>query len=79
MNILDIFTHTGPHLHILINHFPSMGAVFALGLLIVSFWHKSEDLQRASLVVFALMALFAIPTYIAGAGARWAIQDDADV
>jgi hypothetical protein len=79
MDILDIFTHTGPHLHILINHFPSMGAVFALGLLIISFWHKSEDLQRASLVIFALMALLAVPTYIAGAGARWAIQNDADV
>lgn len=76
---MDIFTHIGPHLHILINHFPSVGSVFALALLAVGLYLKSEDLQRASLVIFALMGLLAIPTYIAGAGARWAISGNADV
>jgi hypothetical protein len=36
-------------------------------------FRKSEDLRRAALVLFVLMALIAIPTYVSGAAARGAI------
>jgi hypothetical protein len=76
---MDFIPSTGPHLHILLNHFPSIGAVIALGLFVGSYYVKSEELRRASLVVFALLGLLIIPTYISGAAARWAIQQRPDV
>lgn len=65
---------SAPHWHLILNHFPSIGAVIALGLLLTSFRLKSEDLKRASLVLFVIMALLTIPTYITGAATRWQIQ-----
>ncbi len=71
---MDLIPTSGPHLHILLNHFPSVGTVIAVGLFITSYHLKSEDLKRTSLVLFLLLGLIAIPTYISGAAARWAIQ-----
>jgi predicted small integral membrane protein len=71
---MDLIPTSGPHLHVLLNHFPSVGTVIAVGLFITSYHLKSEDLKRASLVLFLLLGLIAIPTYISGAAARWAIQ-----
>jgi ABC-type sugar transport system permease subunit len=71
---MDLIPTSGPHLHVLLNHFPSVGTVIALGLFIASYRLKSEDLKRSSLVLFLLIGLLAIPTYISGAAARWAIQ-----
>jgi hypothetical protein len=76
---MDLIPSSGPHLHILLNHFPSIGSVFALAMLLAAFYLKSEDLERASLIIFALMGLLAIPTYITGAATRWDIQDHSDV
>ena len=65
---------SGPHLHILLNHFPSVGTVIALGLFLAAWYLKSEDLKRSSLILFVLLALLAIPTYISGAASRWALR-----
>ena len=40
-----------PHWHMLLNHAPSIGIVIVLGLYLTSFYLKSEDLNRASLVL----------------------------
>ncbi|WP_428097453.1 hypothetical protein [Candidatus Rariloculus sp.] len=76
---MDLIPDTAPHWHILLTHFPSVGTVFGLGLFLASFYMKSEDLRRASLVIFVLMGLLVIPTYISGAATRWAIGNDPDV
>jgi hypothetical protein len=76
---MDLIPTTGPHLHILLNHFPSIGTVIALGLFIASYRLKSDDLRRSSLVLFLLLGLLAIPTYISGAAAKWAIQGNAGI
>jgi len=71
---MDFIPSSAPHWHLLLNHGPSVGTVIALGLLLCSLYLKSEDLSRASLVLFVLLALMVIPTYISGAAARGAVE-----
>jgi uncharacterized membrane protein len=63
-----------PHVHLLLNHFPIIGTIIALGLFLFALIGKSDDLKRASLVVFAGIALLAIPTYMSGNGAEEALR-----
>jgi hypothetical protein len=67
------------HWHLLLNHFPSVGTVLALGLLISARYKRSEDMTRASLVMFVIMALLTIPTYVTGAAARGAIEGTEEI
>lgn len=76
---MDVFPSTGPHLHIVLNHFPLIGSVFVLGLLIVSAYMKNDDMRRVSLILFVVLGLLAIPTYITGAAAGWAYQGRPDM
>lgn len=62
------------HLHLLLNHFPIIGTIVALGLFLISMVGKNQDLRRASLIIFAAMALIAIPTFFSGTGAQGAIK-----
>lgn len=55
-----------PHVHLLLNHIPVLGTGFAFLLLAAGLWRKSDDLRRAALVLFVLVALVAIPTYLTG-------------
>jgi hypothetical protein len=67
------------HLHLLLNHFPTIGYGIALGLLLASLLKKSEDLKQASFVGFFLLGLLAIPAYLTGSAAQVVLQDRADV
>src|SRR6266705_3727870 len=62
------------HLHLLLNHFPIIGTMVGLGLFLLSLVGKNEDLRRASLIIFAAMALLAIPAFFSGTGAQSAIK-----
>jgi hypothetical protein len=54
------------HIHLLLNHFPTIGFGIGLGIFLVSLIGKNEELKRTSLVVFFLIAAVAIPTYLSG-------------
>jgi uncharacterized membrane protein len=62
------------HLHLLLNHVPVIGAFIGLGLLLISFFGKNQDLRRASYIIFAAMALMTIPTFVTGFGAQEMIK-----
>lgn len=68
-----------PHVHLLLNHFPIIGTIIALGLFLFSLIGKSDDLKRASLVIFAGIALLSIATYMTGNGAALAMRKMPDV
>jgi hypothetical protein len=68
-----------PHLHLLLNHFPTIGTMVALGLLLLSFARPSDALKRASLEVFFVIALLTLPAYLSGNAAQAAIQGRDDV
>jgi uncharacterized membrane protein len=63
-----------PHVHLLLNHFPIIGLIIALGLYLFALAGRSDDLKRASLVIFTGIALLSIPTYMSGNGAAEKIQ-----
>src|SRR5947209_1151039 len=67
------------HLHLLLNHFPIIGTVVALGLFIVSFIGKNDDLKRSSLIIFAAIALITLPAFFSGIGAQRVVRKDAGV
>jgi hypothetical protein len=62
------------HLHLLLNHFPTLGTIMGGGLFVLSLITNSDDLKRASLVVLLGISLIAIPTYISGNGAQEAVK-----
>ena len=86
---MDLIPSSGPHLHIVLNHLPIYGAIFALGLFLTSihlkswflptFHLKSAEVKQVSLVLFVILGLAAIPAYISGAAARWSYQGRTDV
>jgi hypothetical protein len=67
------------HLHLLLNHVPTIGLGVALGLLLASLLKKSADLQQASFVAFFLIGLLAIPAYLTGSAAQIVLQNQPDV
>ena len=58
------------HIHLLLNHFPTVAYAVGIGLLLYGVAAKSEDLKEASLVILFLLAVLAIPTYISGNAAQ---------
>jgi hypothetical protein len=62
------------HIHLLLNHFPTIGVIIGGGLFLLSLITHSDDLKRASLVVLLGIALLAIPTYMSGNGAQPAVK-----
>jgi uncharacterized membrane protein len=65
------------HLHLLLNHFPIIGAIVGLALFLASFVGKNQDLRRASLIIFSGIALLTIPTFLSGFGAQLGIYNTA--
>jgi len=57
---------TGTHLHLLINHVPILGAVFALALLIASLRYGRDVLQRTALVVLVIVGMAAAAAKFSG-------------
>jgi len=63
------------HVHLVLNHFPIIGTIVGLALFLVSLVGDNHDLKKASLIIFAVMALLSLPTFFSGVGAQGAIQD----
>ena len=64
----------GAHLHLLLNHFPILGTLFALGLMLGGIFFKKDLLIRAGLVANVIFALFAIPVYLSGEEAEEVVE-----
>ena len=62
------------HLHLLLNHFPTIGTIIGLGLLLLAMAKNSEDLTRASFAVFFAIALVSFPAYMTGYPAQSALK-----
>lgn len=62
------------HLHLLLNHVPVLGTIIGFCLFLASFLGKNNDLRRSSLIIFAVVALLTIPTFLVGFGAQAEIK-----
>ncbi|PWT97377.1 MAG: hypothetical protein C5B51_31440 [Terriglobia bacterium] len=63
------------HLHLLLNHFPTIGFLLGMAVFLLGLAGKSNDLRRAGLILFMGIALLSIPIYISGNGAQQSICD----
>ena len=57
------------HVHLLLNHVPTIGTTVALGLLIVAYVRRDEPLKLVGLEVLFLIALLTLPAYMTGVAA----------
>jgi hypothetical protein len=58
------------HLHLVLNHVPTVGAVGALGLLLLGFARRNDHLKHAALEVLFVIALLLLPVYVSGLAAH---------
>jgi uncharacterized membrane protein len=65
------------HVHVILNHFPTIGLVFALAFYIAALVTKNIVLTRACLVFFVICGILGVPTYVSGAASMWALTDPA--
>jgi uncharacterized membrane protein len=67
------------HLHLILNHFPTVGFIVGLGLFVVGVAARSDHLKVASLVTLIGIALLTIPIYVTGAAAADALCTSTNV
>ncbi|HEX3483838.1 MAG TPA: DUF2231 domain-containing protein [Micropepsaceae bacterium] len=63
------------HVHMILNHFPTVGFTFALAFFIAGLVMNNDVIKRTCLVVFTICAILGAPTYVTGAAAMWALTD----
>jgi uncharacterized membrane protein len=67
------------HLHLLLNHVPTVGSVVALGLLLLAFVRRSEHLEHAGLEVLFAIAVVTLPVYMSGVAAHQKLKDQPEI
>src|SRR5262249_38073179 len=67
------------HIHLLLNHFPTVGMIVGFGLFLLALLKRSEELKRGALAVFFAIALISLPTYMSGYSAQKSVRGVPDV
>lgn len=62
------------HLHLLLNHFPTVGMIVGFGLFLLAFLNRSEEVRRGAMAVFFAIALISLPTYMTGYSAQQSLR-----
>jgi uncharacterized membrane protein len=65
---------TGAHLHLLANHAPIFGSLFALALLIASYFTSADIFRRTALVVLIATGIAAAVADLSGDAAEQAVR-----
>jgi uncharacterized membrane protein len=63
------------HIHLLLNHIPVLGTIFATPLFAYALIRRSDELKRLSLVILFLTALITIPVYLSGEPAEEILEN----
>jgi uncharacterized membrane protein len=61
------------HVHIILNHVPTAGFVFALAFYLVALVVNNDGMKRGSLILFVICSIIGVPTYVTGTAAMWAL------
>jgi hypothetical protein len=72
-------TMTLPHVHLLLNHIPTVGGAAALVLLIAAFVRGGDELKRIALEAVYVVAVLTFPAYLSGVGAQQALLHHSDI
>jgi len=63
------------HLHIVVNHFPIIGTLFGLGILIAGLVLKNNSVKNTAYVLFIVAAVFGFFAMYTGEGAEEIVED----
>ena len=63
------------HLHLVVNHFPIIGTIFGLGILIIGIVLKNKSVKTVAYVLFIIAALFGAFSMGTGEGAEELVED----
>ncbi len=63
------------HLHMVVNHFPIIGTILAIGILIAGLLSKNRSIINTSYVLFVIGAIFGILSMNTGEGAEELVDD----
>jgi hypothetical protein len=72
---MPAFGLNAPHLHLVLNHVPTIGAFVALGLLLMALIRRNEAVQQIGLEVLFIVAVVTLPVFVTGAAARPALKE----
>ena len=67
------------HLHLVMNHVPTVGAVAALGLLLLAFVRRNEHLVHAGLEALFVIAVLTLPVFVSGVAAHQEMRSRSDI
>ena len=62
------------HIHLLLNHFPIIGTMIGSALLLWAMIKNQNNIKSTAAVIFALLAIIAIPVYLTGETAEESIE-----
>jgi uncharacterized membrane protein len=63
------------HLHLVVNHFPIIGTLFGLGILITGMLLKNNSVKNTAYILFIVAAIFAAFSMGTGEGAEELVED----
>jgi uncharacterized membrane protein len=66
---------TDAHLHLIINHFPIIGTIFGLGILIAGMFKHNISIKNSAYCLFIVSAITAFLSMYTGEGAEHMVQD----
>ena len=67
------------HLHLIMNHVPTIGSVAALGLLFLGYARRNDHLKHVGLEVLFVIALLTLPVYVSGVAAHGELRNVKEV
>jgi hypothetical protein len=65
---MHLIPQSWSHLHMLVSVFPSFGLAFVLCFYIPGMLTDNNGIKRTCLVLFVMLALLSVPTYLSGNG-----------
>jgi uncharacterized membrane protein len=69
------FLSNSAHLHVVLNHVPTIGFCVGLVIFLIGLARRHDSLKRTGLTVFFVVANVSIATYVTGVGAEELIRD----
>ena len=67
------------YLHLVTNHIPIVGIPFALILLLLGIWRKSDELKAAAFLAFAVLGIATLGVFLLGQGGEDFVEELAGV
>lgn len=67
------------HLHLVLTHFPIVGTIIGIAILVYGLFSKNLEIQKVALVTFVLMSIVTIPVFLTGGEAEETVEHIAGV